>query len=430
MFSQVFYYADLAVPAAAIKAKALSWANQYRLVAFYENNQIPYNYQGFENILAVSKSSIQLAEKPDAFAQLTAAVQNQGKNLVCTVLSYDLKNQIENLESNHPDYIQFPLIHFFYPDIYFHFQPDYFEIFSQEDNVGAILEQVLAIFFTEKPLTEHVLLQPRVSKVAYLETIAAIKNDILNGEMYEMNYCFEFYAEHVSLDPLSLFTRLNQVSPMPFAGIIKLDDKYLLCASPERFLKKLGSKLISQPIKGTISRGITLEQDEEFRKKLRTDEKEIAENMMIMDLVRNDLSKSSNIGSVKVEEMFGIYGFKKVFQMITTVTGTLKSDCHPVEAIKNAFPMGSMTGAPKIRAMQLIEHYEKTKRGLYAGSMGYFLPNGDFDFNVVIRSLQYNATSGYLSFLVGGAITYDSDPEQEYQECLLKASAILDILQK
>jgi len=430
MFSQIFYYAELGVSAAAFKAKALHWANQYQVVAFYENNQIPYNYNGFENILAVSSSNAQLAETPNAFASLKEAVQNQGDNLVCALLSYDLKNQIENLASNHPDYIQFPLIYFFYPNLYFQFQADYFEIFSLQDDVVDIFAQVLASSFPEKPFTERILMQPRISKPAYLETIAAIKNDILNGEMYEMNYCFEFYAEDVQLDPLPLFTSLNLLSPMPFAGFIKLDDKYLLCASPERFLKKVSSKLISQPIKGTIARGNTPEQDQQLRERLRTDEKEIAENMMIMDLVRNDLSKSSEVGSVQVEEMFGIYGFKKVFQMITTVTGNLRPDCHAVEAIKNAFPMGSMTGAPKIRAMQLIEHYEKTKRGFYAGSMGYFLPNGDFDFNVVIRSLQYNATSGYLSLMVGGAITYDSDPEQEYRECLLKASAILDILQK
>jgi len=430
MFSQIFYYAELGVSAAAFKAKALHWANQYQVVAFYENNQIPYNYNGFENILAVSSSNAQLAETPNAFASLKEAVQNQGDNLVCALLSYDLKNQIENLASNHPDYIQFPLIYFFYPNLYFQFQADYFEIFSLQDDVVDIFAQVLASSFPEKPFTERILMQPRISKPAYLETIAAIKNDILNGEMYEMNYCFEFYAEDVQLDPLPLFTSLNLLSPMPFAGFIKLDDKYLLCASPERFLKKVSSKLISQPIKGTIARGNTPEQDQQLRERLRTDEKEIAENMMIMDLVRNDLSKSSEVGSVQVEEMFGIYGFKKVFQMITTVTGNLRPDCHAVEAIKNAFPMGSMTGAPKIRAMQLIEHYEKTKRGFYAGSMGYFLPNGDFDFNVVIRSLQYNRTSGFLSLMVGGAITYDSDPEQEYRECLLKASAILDILQK
>jgi len=428
MFSQSFFYDKLTVSAADIKAKALHWADQFRLVAFYENNQIPFKYNGFENILAVSKEQINIADSADAFTQLKTAVESQGENILCTLLSYDLKNQIERLKSQHPDFLQFPLIRFFQPEIYLHFQPDYFRIYSQKNNVNTILNQILASPLPQSFTNPNIIVQSRVSKPEYLQAIADIKNDILNGEVYEMNYCLEFYAENVQLQPLALFLSLNQLSPMPFAGYVKLEDKYLLGASPERFIKKAGNKVLTQPIKGTIRRGITPEQDQELREQLRNDEKEIAENMMIMDLVRNDLSKSCVIGSVQVEEMFGIYGFKQVFQMITTVAGQLRPNCHPVNAIENAFPMGSMTGAPKIRAMQLIEQYEKTRRGLYSGSMGYFLPNGDFDFNVVIRSLQYNAPTGYLSFMVGSAITYDSDPEKEYQECLLKADALLKIL--
>jgi len=430
MFSQSFYYEILLVSAAELKAKALNWAHQFRLVAFYENNQTSYKYNGFQNILAVSNAQLLSFKSADAFQELKAAVQNQNNNILCTLLSYDLKNQVENLNSQHPDYIQFPLIYYFQPEFYLQFYPDHLQIFSPQEVSKTILDQILAAPLPVATSNQTISIQPRISKAAYLQTIAAIKNDILNGEIYEMNYCMEFFAEQVKVEPLPLFLSLNSLSPMPFAGYVKLADKYLLCASPERFIKKTGTKLLSQPIKGTIARGKTPEQDEHNREKLRTDDKEIAENMMIMDLVRNDLSKSCVIGSVQVEEMFGIYGFEQVFQMITTVSGQLRPDCHPVDALKNAFPMGSMTGAPKIRAMQLIEQYEKTRRGLYSGSLGYFLPNGDFDFNVVIRSLQYNATTGYLSFMVGGAITYDSDPEQEYQECLLKAAAILKILQK
>jgi len=430
MFSQSYFYDQLKISAADVKAKALHWADQFRQIAFYENNQIPYKYEGFVNILAVSNEQTKISGLADAFSQLKTAVQNQGDNMLCTFLSYDLKNQIESLSSQHPDFIQFPLIHYFQPKIYLHFHPNHFQIFCRENTIPTTLEQILAYPLPPAFTSSKALVQPRVSKPEYMKTIAGIRNDILNGEMYEMNYCLEFYAEEVQLKPLQVYFKLNHISPMPFAGFVKLENKYLMSASPERFLKKMGSKLISQPIKGTIRRGATLEQDQQLREKLRTDEKEIAENMMIMDLVRNDLSKSCAIGSVQVEEMFGIYGFQQVFQMITTVIGQLKPNCHPVDALKNAFPMGSMTGAPKIRAMQLIEQYEKTKRGLYSGSMGYFLPNGDFDFNVVIRSLQYNAVNKYLSFMVGGAITYDSDPEQEYQECLLKAEAILKILQK
>jgi para-aminobenzoate synthetase component 1 len=318
---------------------------------------------------------------------------------------------------------------FFRPEIMLIFEKEGFTLSTPPNQGVIVLEQILKSI----PVKAHVFnvlnIRQRVSRDDYIKAINGIRNEILNGEIYEMNYCLEFFAEAPDLSPLPVFQALNRVSPMPFGGFFKIGDKYLLCASPERFIRKEGTLLVSQPIKGTIRRGATPAEDAQLREQLLADEKEIAENMMIMDLVRNDLGRSSVTGSVKVEEMFGVYAFRQVFQMMTTVTGQLRADCHPVEAIKNAFPMGSMTGAPKIRAMELIDQYESTRRGLYSGSMGYLKPNGDFDFNVVIRSLQYEAATGYLSFMVGSAITYDSIPEQEYEECLLKAQAILRVLQ-
>jgi para-aminobenzoate synthetase component 1 len=218
------------------------------------------------------------------------------------------------------------------------------------------------------------------------------------------------------------------LSKAPFSCYFKFDGKYLLSASPERFLKKQGSKLISMPIKGTARRGKNIEDDLALRRKLLADQKERSENVMIVDLVRNDLSRSSVEGSVKVEELFGIKTFPQVHQMVSTITGVLRDDVHFVDAIRNAFPMGSMTGAPKVRAMELIEQYEKSKRGLYSGAVGYITPEGDFDFNVVIRSLLYNSLNHYLSFHVGSAIVFDSAPEKEYEECLLKAKALIQVL--
>ncbi|UOQ71128.1 anthranilate synthase component I family protein [Hymenobacter cellulosilyticus] len=238
----------------------------------------------------------------------------------------------------------------------------------------------------------------------------AIREDILNGEVYELNLCQEFYAETVALEPVGTFLRLLEASPTPFAGFYKWHDRYLLCASPERFLQKKGPQLISQPIKGTIRRGATPGEDERQRQLLLHDEKERAENLMIVDLVRNDLARVAQTGSVQVPELFGLYSFRHVWQMISTVQAQARPDLGLVDMLRATFPMGSMTGAPKIRAMELIEHYERTKRGLYSGSLGYVTPAGDFDFNVVIRSLQYRAGTGYLSFQVGSAITYDSDP--------------------
>ncbi len=281
-------------------------------------------------------------------------------------------------------------------------------------------------------------LKPKIScrftEEEYLQTVEIIKNHIIEGDVYELNLCIEFFIEKLELNPLEAYQELCKISKMPFSSFLKItvndSEKYALCASPERFLKKTGNKLISQPIKGTVKRGLTQEEDEELKNYLRTSEKERAENMMIVDLVRNDLARSAEIGSTHASEMFGIYSFQQVHQMISTVEATLHKDKNWSEAIKNAFPMGSMTGAPKIKATQLIEKYEKTKRGLYSGSVGYITPNGDFDFNVVIRTLFYDSFSKYASFQVGGAITYDSEPKSEWEECLLKAKAIRSLFEE
>ena len=230
------------------------------------------------------------------------------------------------------------------------------------------------------------------------------------------------------IDPLSIFLKLNEISPNPFTAFFKVKDKYVISASPERFLAKRGNKLISQPIKGTSKRYADTNEDEQSKQTLRAHSKELQENVMIVDLVRNDLTKSAKAGTVNTEELFGIYSFNQVHQMISTVVCELRDDISEVQAIKNTFPMGSMTGAPKISAMQLMEQYERTKRGVYSGAIGYFGPDGDFDFNVVIRTLLYNHSEKYLSFHVGSAITYHADPAKEYEECLLKAQAILEVL--
>jgi len=238
----------------------------------------------------------------------------------------------------------------------------------------------------------------------------------------------EFFAEQALINPISVFQKLNSLSPMPFASLYKLEHKYLICCSPERFLKKSGSRIISQPIKGTARRDVDPKKDEQIKEELQNSEKERAENMMIVDLVRNDLAHSSKPGTTKVEEFFGIYTYNQVHQMISTISSELKDGLAFTEAIKNAFPMGSMTGAPKIKAMELIETYEESRRGLFSGAVGYITPEQDFDFNVVIRSVLYNAATKYLSFQTGSAITYDSVAEKEYEECLLKAKAILQVL--
>ena len=276
--------------------------------------------------------------------------------------------------------------------------------------------------------TVKIALQSRFSKQQYLNAVNEIKAHIVRGDIYVTNFCQEFFAENAAIDPIDIFFKLNKLSPNPFASFFKWKDHYVLGASPERFLAKRGDELISQPIKGTAKRGLTDAEDEAIKRELRNNTKEQQENVMVVDLVRNDLTRSAKQGTVKTEKLFDIHSFRQVHQMVSTVTCKLREGISPVDAIKNTFPMGSMTGAPKVSAMLLMEQYERSKRGLYSGAIGYFDANNDFDFNVVIRSLLYNASGKYLSFHAGSAITYHAHPENEYEECLLKARAIMEVL--
>lgn len=421
---QEFLFAELNISAEDFRRKALHWAQQFDQVAFFSGNGIPYLYNGFEELLAVSSKTSEIVAPEKAF-EFLQTISASGK-FWCGLLNYDLKNQVEKLESKNPDHVGFPIVHFFEPEIYLTFSLQSATVFSEKVTPEIVLTEILKTEIETKK-SPKVTWQSRVSKADYLENVQRLQDHILEGDVYELNYCMEFFAENATVFPVSLFEKLNARSPMPFAGFFKLNHSVLMCASPERFLKKDGRKLIAQPIKGTIKRGATETEDNALQAQLLNDEKERAENLMIVDLMRNDLSRSSETGSVNVEELFGIYGFQHVSQMISTVTATAKKEENLASILKNTFPMGSMTGAPKIRAMQLIEQYENHRRGLYSGSIGYFKPNSDFDFNVVIRSLQYNAQTKYLSYMVGSAITIDSVPEKEYEECLLKAKAIMEV---
>lgn len=343
-------------------------------------------------------------------------------------LGYDLKNQLENLSSKNQALHNFPDICFYQPKHVLTMGKDNVEIntFADPDDV---FEQIINTPDPASILATPTLdLKQIISKKEYIKSVDALRDHIIEGDIYEANFCMAFYADEVDINALGLYLQLVEQSPTPFSVYQKIDQQYLLCASPERFLKRVGRKLISQPIKGTIKRGNTPEEDHHQADALRNSEKERAENMMIVDLVRNDLARSCVPGSVKVDEMFGIYPFKHLFHMISTVSGELKEEVHFIDAIKNAFPMGSMTGAPKIKAMELIEQYEKTKRGLFSAAVGFITPDKDFEFNVVIRSIFYDIQQKRISFQAGSAITYDSNPEQEYEECLLKVKAIKDIL--
>ena len=347
-------------------------------------------------------------------------------------ISYDYKNHIEQLSSNHTDNIGFPDEFFFTPqllvEIFEHEICINFDdkMYNEEDL--KVLVHQLNSEEVQKSEVLAVKMLPVVIKENYLKNVVKLKKHIQQGDIYEINYCQEYVAQEVQINPIDTYFKLNKKSPTPFSCFVKFNDKYLLCASPERFMSKIGNQIISQPIKGTIKRGATLQEDEALKNQLQHDPKERSENIMIVDLVRNDLSKIATRNSVKVDELCEIYTFPQVHQMISTISAELKPEVDFKTIIHALFPMGSMTGAPKIRAMELIEQYEDSKRGLYSGTVGYIKTNGDFDFNVVIRSILYNSSSKKISYFVGGAITSLSEPEKEYEECLLKAKAINEVL--
>jgi para-aminobenzoate synthetase component 1 len=421
--SEGFLTIPLADLPADFRARALRWGAEFAHCAYFEPNGLNYPQGPFECLLAVAGTGASAAYSLAELRKMPPAQADA--SLHCGFITYDAKNNIEALTSHNFAGFAWPTLHFFKPQTWLHWRGETVEIHGYATGVlQHILGQQLPA--STAPLVSA--LRPRLPKADYLRAVSAIREDILSGEVYELNLCQEFYAENVVLEPMNIFWQLMQASPAPFAGFVRWHDHFLLCASPERFLAHHDGQLISQPIKGTIRRGTTPQADEQQRQTLFHDEKERAENLMIVDLVRNDLARVAKTGTVRVPELFGLYPFRHLWQMISTVA----ADRHPaanLEAILRAtFPMGSMTGAPKIRAMQLIEHYERSRRGLYSGSIGYVWPDGNFDFNVVIRSLQYRQDTGYLSFQVGSAITYDSDPEREYEECLLKAKALLEVL--
>ncbi len=349
-------------------------------------------------------------------------------------LGYDLKNEVEKLTSNNYDKLYFPEMLFFRPSIVFAVQEDVLNIYYSKDKynrqtAGSLFDAIM----DEPAVTGHndkdLLIQARFTKDEYIETVNGVLKHIQRGDIYEMNLCQEFFVSPYRINPYETYLRLNQISPTPFSAFGKFHENFLLCASPERYLQKVGERVISQPIKGTCHRGKTEEEDKLLAEMLKNDPKERAENVMIVDLVRNDLSRVAQRGSVRVDELCGVYPFSQVHQLISTISCQLAGKYDIVDLLKSTFPMGSMTGAPKVSAMQIIEEFERTKRGLYSGAVGYIDPLGNFDFNVVIRSLLYSKTKRYLSYSVGGAITSKSNPEQEYNECLLKAKAINQVLE-
>jgi para-aminobenzoate synthetase component 1 len=382
---------------------------------FLEVARSPIGFK-FSKLIAVGAKHELVGKSGEDIEKLKRLLTNSN-DFVFGYFNYDFRVLLEDLPSSNPDSMGFRKFHFFVPETLFVFDGSW----------TAFSHSQLSLNEKEKSSVQVSVGSPFESpdRKKFSHTIENIKQHIQFGDVYELNYCIQHGFSETQIEPLRLLDELQFNSPAPFSCFVRDRGHYLFCASPERFVKKVENKVISQPIKGTNKR---LTDNADQIETLRNDPKEVAENVMITDLVRNDLSRTAKKGTVKVDELCGVYEFEHVNQMISTVSSELKDEVHPLDAILNAFPMGSMTGAPKIRAMELIDQYEDFARGLYSGSVGYFTPDLDFDFNVVIRSILYNEREKVVTFPTGGAITIQSDPDSEYDECMLKAEAMRNVL--
>jgi para-aminobenzoate synthetase component 1 len=405
--------------------KLIYWLYGFDHFSFFNGNAYDVKYGVFHTFAAAGAKEVFIPVGNDPFDRLKAFFDS-GKDWKIGRLNYDLKNCVEDLRSGNIDRLKSEEMAFFVPETLIFFKGADVEVssFSEPDEI------FYEILQTDVPAREKPDLSVTcdTSKDDYIVSVDNIKKQIVDGDFYELNYCMEFFAEMDKPDLASIYLELNEISPMPFSAFQGINGQYILSASPERFLKKAGDMLIAQPIKGTMRRDADPALDEQLKHQLKHSEKEMAENMMIIDLMRNDLGRSAVAGSVKVPEMFEIYSYSHVHQMISTIEAKLRNDVHFIDAIKNAWPMGSMTGAPKIRVMEAIDHYEHSKRGMFSGSVGYISPDGDFDFSVLIRSIFYSDETRCLKFSAGSAITYDANPEYEYKECLLKIRSMREAL--
>lgn len=416
----------------AVKHKMLYWSNQYSILLLLDSNNYQHKAGKYELLCAADAIASVDSHQPDALTALQQA-HDQSADWFFGHINYDYKNRLETLGSVHVQKMGFPDFYFFRPRVVCYIEkanPDTLVI-ETDDHVtpAAIWQDILQTQITGTDIP-GLKFEASIAKNDYLDIIEQLRGHIAAGDCYEINYCNEAHVARAAVRPCDCYRVLSGNSPAPFAAYYRHHNSYMMCASPERYLRKQGAVLLAQPIKGTAKRDGRPEVDERHKKQLFENIKERAENVMITDLMRNDLARVSEPGSVQVDELFGIYSFPQVHQMISTVSAKMRTGVPFTDAIRYSFPMGSMTGAPKIKVMQLIDRYERCRRELFSGTVGYIDPSGDFDFNVVIRSLFYNSETQYLSYQTGGAITYDSNPEMEWEETRVKAAALENVFHK
>ena len=451
-----------------IKQQMLTWAVPFNICCFLDNHSYHHSSSTHSVECLLAAGAIETIDAPagDAFDRLKGWAEDR-KDWLFGHFAYDLARETEpvhGVEDVAPgsglagsvgvdtaafgsgDPIGFPDLFFFVPEVVVELNQETVRIGSFGMDQEAIWGQIRRVIPADRQQLAgggkaaggkagSVDVGPpaflsRFTRDEYLAAVAALQEHILRGDCYEINFCQEFFSRDADIDPLSAWFSLSEASPNPFAAFYRVDSSYLLCASPERFLKKTGDRLVSQPIKGTAPR-VLQDPDADLLQhdRLYNSPKDRSENVMVVDLVRNDLSRVCVPGSVGVSELFGIYPFPQVHQMISSVEGRLLPGVDWTEAVRATFPMGSMTGAPKNKVVELIAHFERSRRGIFSGAVGYVTPDRDFDFNVVIRSLMYNSDTRYLSYQVGSGITFYSDPAAEYDECLVKAEGIRKALE-
>ena len=342
-------------------------------------------------------------------------------------ISYDLKEEIEGFNSNNLKYFDVPNLSFFQPSIIWVFDGvELKALYFDEKELFDVWNEINKIHISCDSIESNpnVELKGRLSKEEYIKKIKNIKKRIKMGDTYELNFCFDFFNDNTKINPENTFKKLNKLTESPMSVYYK--DKYfhILSSSPERFIKRNKKTIISQPIKGTKKRGKNIDEDVFLINSLKNSIKEKSENHMIVDLVRNDFSRIAKKGSVKVTELSKINTYKNIHQMVSTIEAQIENDMFFSTILKSTFPMGSMTGAPKIKTMKIIDELEETSRGIYSGAIGYIDPNKNFDFNVVIRTIIYDDKLSKISVNVGSGITFKSDPKDEYEECLTKIDAL------
>jgi para-aminobenzoate synthetase component I len=407
---------------ALFKEQMLNWSKQFSICSLFDTQQYQHAYQSIDCLMAVGSVDSLILNDVD-YTALKEFISTKNRWLFGHI-SFEFQHLIPTADAAKKDSIGFPLLHLFEPAITIQILNNKVIISSNTISPELVFNEIIntTIDASHQPVKSLV---STTSKDEYLLIINSLLDHIHKGDCYEINFCQEFHCTATDFSPYTTYLKLAEVSPTPFSCFYKMEDKYLLCASPERFLKKKGKQIIAQPIKGTIARDLKdAEKDNQLKQELFKSEKDRSENVMIVDLMRNDLSRIAKEGTVEVTELFGIYSFPHVHQMISTIEGQLEEGLDFSDVLKATFPMGSMTGAPKKRVLELIDKYEPVKRGLYSGTVGYITPEGDFDFNVVIRSILHNETNKEVSYQVGSGITFYSNAEKEYEECLLKATGM------